>query len=196
MTWIEARELTETDSDRALANARADRRPWFRCQKLALVARFAPEPVAEIAFAEAIAAAAAGKDLYQQNAVLAWPIRAAIERGRVDLAEGWLRSVLDEAPEIKPLASRAFALSLIWPAAFPGGSRLRGKVLQTVFATCPVDVYWRADALYRQIADTLRSVSEAESDAVIAALPAGKTRTKLENARARGDRQTPRPFFW
>jgi hypothetical protein len=195
MTWIEARELTETAPDRALADARSDRRPWFRCQKLALVARFAPDPIADIAFAEAIAAAGAGKDPYQQNAVLAWPIRAAIERHRIDLAETWLRPALAAMPAVTPLASRVAALGLLWPSAFPGGPGFRDLVSRTVFATCPVDVYWQANALYRQIADTLRSVSEDESDAVIAALPPGKTRTKLENARARGDRKQPRAFF-
>jgi hypothetical protein len=195
MTWLDARTLTETDPDRALAEARADRRPWFRCQALALVARFAPEPVASAAFDEALTAAAAGKDPYQQNAVLAWPIRAAIERGRVDLAETWLRGALAAMPTIKPLASRVAALALLWPAAFPGGPKLRDIVRATVFATCPVDIYWQADKLFRQMADTLRSESEAESDAVIVALAPGKTRTKLENARARGERKSPRPFF-
>jgi hypothetical protein len=85
MDNVEAREmamqLARTDPGRALAVARGIRDPWYRCQALAWVGRYSDARTAEPALAEAAAAAAEGGDAFRRLTVLAWPIRAAIERG-------------------------------------------------------------------------------------------------------------------
>jgi hypothetical protein len=194
MARQQVQNLATTDPARALSMARTVAGPWFRCQALAQAGRFAPASTVKATLDEAVAAAAEADDAYRRTAVLAWPIRAAIERGRIELATAYLRTALDQVPSVEPLASRAYALHLLWPAVFPAGPVLREPVWQAVVAHCPADRSWRTTPLYRQIAATLRSESAAEADRVLAVLPRGKTRNKLEG-KLREERQTPRGFF-
>lgn len=195
-TREEVQSLAKSDPERALAVARTVAKPWYRCQALAIAARFAPDSLADTAFKEAVAAAGEGDDAYQRTAVLAWPIRAAIESRRPTVAKQMLLGALRQVPSVDPLASRASALSLLWQAAYPGGRILRDMIWETVVETCRPDTHWRVQSLYREIAAMLRSGSGRDADKVIEALPPGKTRTKLENAKARSEIQEPRLFFW
>src|SRR5690606_23849192 len=79
-------EIARSRPAEALRVARTIADPWFAVQALAWVARFAPDDIGETALAEASETAKAGRDAYQRSAVLAWPIRAAIETGRLAAA--------------------------------------------------------------------------------------------------------------
>jgi hypothetical protein len=194
MLWPDLGELAKTDPARALKEARASPTPSARSQDLAVVARFASGKIAATAFADAEAAAAQGEDAFQRATWLAYPIRAAIECGETKLASRLVRKAARDIATIEPAASRAQALHILWPAAFPGGAALREIVLQAALAHCPLTT-WRAKRLYRRITATLREGFDAEADRVIAALPPGETRAALEKAKARGERRRVRPFF-
>jgi hypothetical protein len=68
---------------RAFEIARTIADGWYRCQAMSEIGRVAADPLSELAFKEARAAAAAGDDDYQRAAVLAFTITAALGRGRV-----------------------------------------------------------------------------------------------------------------
>jgi hypothetical protein len=191
-----AQRLARSDPERALGFARAIRDPWYRCQALAWIARYAGPQIATVAFTEAIAAAAQGGDGYRRLAVLAWPIRAAIERGQAGRAAPWLHAALAEIATVEPMASRAYALGLLWSAAFPAGPQLRAAVRAAVLAHCPPDRSWRAARLYRTIVATLAAAHPEDGQALIAAMPGGKARTQVERRRAAGELGGPRAFFW
>jgi hypothetical protein len=127
--------------------------------------------------------------------VLAWPIRAAIECGRTSLAMSYLETALTQVPTIPQAGSRAYALGLLWQAAYPGGPAMQDAVWRTVLAGMPADRHWRAVVLYRDIAATRRYESDEAAQAIIATVPPGKARTKLENAARRRELMRPRPFF-
>src|SRR4051794_33850963 len=106
--------LTRTGNPcKALALAREVSVPWNRCIILAWVARFAPaDEVPKIA-EEALMAARKSEDAYQRLAVLAWPLRALIEREQRGKAERLLRDALPQITHVTHPVSRADALFLL-----------------------------------------------------------------------------------
>src|SRR5262249_47026495 len=87
---------------------------WYRCQALAHVAAHAPDPLSAKAFRQARAAAAASYDAFQRCGVLAYAITAALGRGTKDLAWAMLEDALAILASVEPMASRAYALHLLW----------------------------------------------------------------------------------
>ena len=100
---------------------------WYRCQAMAHIGSHAPDELAERAFRQARVAASQSYDNYQRAGVLAFPITAALARGRKDLAHAMLADALALVPAIEPMASRAYALNLLWSTiAHNGDGALRG----------------------------------------------------------------------
>jgi hypothetical protein len=179
-------ELAVTDPPRALRIARSIPDAWYRCQALTEIAQHASAERFEPLFLEAVIAAQAAPDVYQTVAVMGWPLMAAIDRGRADLAERELAGVLARVPSVTPMASRAYALELLWRSCFAGGRPFRGPIWRTIAAHVHPDRSWRAARLYRLIARDLGPGGRAR---VIAAMPDGKARRKIERGVAR--RQMP-----
>lgn len=196
---VQAREmagqLARTDPARALATARAIRDPWYRCQALAQVGRYAGPDIAARTLEEAIAAASEGGDGYRRLTVQAWPIRAAIERGLIGLAERWLKAALKQIETVNPIPSRAETLWWLWAAAFPGGPKLRSAVRTAVLAHCPPDRSWRAERLYRYMVATLAEEAPDDARALLAAMPEGRARSRIERRHAAGETGIAQPFF-
>ena len=159
---------------------------WYRCQAMAHIGSHAPDELTERAFRQARVAAAQSYDNYQRAGVLAFPITAALACGRKDLAHVMLADALALVPAIEPMASRAYALNLLWSAvAHNGDGALRGQVLAATQTHCHPDRSWRARRLYREITDWLAERDPRKAGAVVAAMPDGKARAYLERRLAR-----------
>lgn len=128
---------------------------------------------------ESMQAADACHDEYGMVAVRSWPLQTAFERGRISFAERERDRAIKLAPQIEPLASRAFALSLLWGGCYVGGPSHADPVWQAIVALCPPDLSWRAARLYRQIAKVLDSRQPGAAIEVINAMPEGKARARL-----------------
>ena len=113
-------------------------------------------------------------------AVLSWPLEVAFKRGRISFAERERDRAIKLAPQIEPLASRAFALQSLWGGCYIGGSKYAEPVWQAVLAHCPPDRSWRAARLYRHIAEVREHYERGGAALrVLRAMPAGKARAKL-----------------
>lgn len=178
-------EIVQRDPAAAYAYALTIPDGWYRCQALAIVARQAPDELSEEAFGQARRAAAQSFDNYQRAGVLAFAITAALGRGRSVLAEDMLADAFGIVPSIEPMASRAYALNLLWSTiAYHGDGRLRALVIEQVQAQVDPDRSWRARRLYRDIADWLAERDPRKAKAHVATMPKGKARAYLERRHA------------
>src|SRR5438094_225901 len=90
----EAGWLASHDVQGALAVARGLPSPRERVQALGWVARFAPDDHVEAAAQEALGIAWQSADRFQTVLAAAWPLRALIERGRLEVARTALSDLL------------------------------------------------------------------------------------------------------
>ncbi len=133
--------IAKTDTDRALELAQAIDDPWFAAQALAHVARYAP-PTRIVALARhSLRTAHRSSDPFAMCAASAWPIRALVETDHRPEASAELRALLPHVSAIAYPGSRAEALSLLFHAAFPGGTALREFVLHPRELTALLDVF-------------------------------------------------------
>ena len=181
----------------ALASARRVADPWFRCQALAKVAWEAED---EAAFGRIISEAADtaidGANGYKQVAVLAWPLRAMIERGRRAQATATTAQALPVSLRIANPVSRADALFLLWQAAYPLGGEATGDLLTALLAACHEADSWKAPRLLAHIALIVATHDPAGAQAIVATLPDGRHKRQTLRRLAAGETRTPRPFSW
>lgn len=147
MSPTEARDRASLVATRDPAAARAlaleIKDPWFRCQALASAARHADETKIEQVAQESLMAAAECDDDYKQAAVAAWPIRALVERGRVDLASDALQRARERALLATPPSSRAEALLGLLQGAWDLGASTRRQLVEDLAALHATDIFWR-----------------------------------------------------
>ncbi len=175
----EAQQAAPKDWSSALDLARKIPDGWYRAQALATVAEHAPEARLLDILNEAVKAANACHDEYGMVAVLSWPLQIAFQRGRISFAERERDRAIALAPQIEPLASRAFALQYLWGGCYIGGPDHAEPVWRAILKHCHPDWNWRAARLYRHIAEVLDSRNPGTAIKVICAMPEGKARTKL-----------------
>jgi hypothetical protein len=177
----EVDRIAPGDWSGALELARKIPDGWYRAQSLATVASHAPEPRVLDILNEAVQAADACHDEYGMVAVRSWPIEVALKRGRVSFAERERNRAIALAPRIEPLASRAFALQLLWGGCYLAGPRHAEPVWCVILALCAPDRSWRAAGLYRHIAEVREHYEPGTGAAaeVLRAMPEGKARAKL-----------------
>lgn len=177
----QAGAIAQSDPDGAYDLALTITDGWYRCQALAGVARHAPDELSEEAFRQARRAAAESYDNYQRAGVLAFAITAAFGRGRRDLVDAMLADAFRLVPSIEPMASRAYALNLLWSTiAYHDDGRLHPLVIAEVQAHVHPDRSWRARRLYRDIADWLAEREPRKAKAFVGAMPQGKAQAYLE----------------
>lgn len=189
-------KLAKSDSGAALAAARAIDDPWYRCQALAWVARFAPESEWLRIVKSALQSAAAADDRYKNVAAAAWPIRALVERSALTDAQAALRDVLPLAAEIEHIGSRAEALLLLLQAVLPASNSLRKPVFHAILDLPHEPVHWRRR---RTIREAFLMVHAREPALVAVCLPRvrdQKLRSAIESRLAAGETREPRAFFW
>lgn len=153
-------------------------------------------PVARLAFEGARNSAKLGKDAFQRGAVLAWPIRAALEVHNDSLAREMLDDALAMIPATELFCSRAVMFDLLLQAVSNNGSDFREPLLALLPAYCPPDSHWRVARLYRDIASLLREVHPNHARAFAETMPAGKAQDRILRDRVRGKRLSARSFFW
>ena len=192
----QASKLAPTDSKAPFAVAERIEDPWYAAQAFATVARHAHGPIRAKAFAASRAAARRGKDTYQQAAVLAWPLRAAIELGEEKLAEAIFVDASALLPAINNFSSRAQAFDLVFQAAFPGGAKLWRPLLDALPRLCPADSHWRAARMHREIVWILARDHINLARDLAEALPEGRTRRQALRDLANGVKSAPRMFFF
>jgi hypothetical protein len=168
-------------SDPAGALTVAHRIPdgWYRAQALSCVAEHAPGVDVAGILGEAVAAAHACEDAYNTVAVMSWPLRAALKRGRRGYARAELERVLRLAPGVEPRASRIFALQCLWSGCDAADEEFAELVWQTILALCNPDHHWRAARLFRHVAEVRESRRPGSAASVIGAMPVGKAKTAL-----------------
>jgi hypothetical protein len=178
----EAIGLARSNPSHAMDLARRIPDGWYRAQALAEIASGAPDQIADVAFAEAIAAAKSGPDAYQQVAVLGWVLAAALKRNEEKRAKQVAAIALPEIHRIEPPPSRAYALELLIQAAWRL-PMLRAAFIAATLKHLPPErchYFWRARRLYRAIALLLGKDDPRKAAGFVAALPAGKMRDQIE----------------
>jgi hypothetical protein len=137
-------DLAATDNHGALRIARGIGDPWYRCQSLACVARFAPHGEFDDRIAEAFAACFDAPNAYKLVAVAAWPICALIEREQTPRLRELIPRLLKMADSIDHPVSRMDALGSLLYAVFPAGDPFRKTVFQEYARACEVANSWKA----------------------------------------------------
>lgn len=191
-----ASKLASTDWQAALTIARKIDDPWFTCQAVAAVARFAPQgqvvPLADNAIREAERA----EDPYRTAGSSAWPLRALLERGEKLRIEWHLPRMLLVVPRVRLGPSRSEALFLILSAVFPGGRALWRPVIREAMKEAPRPWHWRTR---RSLAESILMISGDDEDYArecCAQLADLKHRAKVLARLDAGERLAPREFFW
>lgn len=132
------------DNHDALKVARGIKDPWYRCQSLACVARFAPHGEFDDRIEEALAACFGAANAYKCVAVAAWPVCALTEREQaVRLAE-LIPRLLKVAETIDHPVSRMDALGSLLHGVFPAGDPYRKMVFAASARACDGANSWKA----------------------------------------------------
>ncbi len=191
----EASDETKSDAhQKARAIAKKIEDPWFRCQAIAWIARYADAKDVLSTAKQAMDAAGDCEDAYQQAAGSAWVVRALLERDQRDNALTMLELGLHAAPRIGGESSRSEALFLIYQAAFDLSEEFRRSTLFALAELYEQNPHWRIERNYR---DALVMAKSLDAD-FVAKLARGhndKQRARLEKALA-NDTAEPRTFFW
>ena len=191
-----AGRLAPDDPARALSTARAIRDPWYACQALAWVARFAPEQQFSKTVYESLHVVRNEADPYRAVAPSAWPLRAIVERDHLEILPSVVPDLLLRAEEIEILASRSEALFLLFQAVFPAGRKHWFPVLESLRKASMPLISWRQK---RNLADAImivRGEDEPLALEIYNALDDEKLKKKLTKMWAVSERHLPRKFFW
>lgn len=187
--------LARTDAKAALEVALGIDDPWFACQALGGVARFADDasvlPIAK----RAIEASRRTGDVYKVVGAAAWPVRALVERHQERALDAILDELLGVAPQILPLASRAEGLFLLFSAIYPAGRASWERVFAALAAASNPMVHWRQE---RNIRDAILIIASDDLEFAEEAcrwIQDVKAREKIARRMAAGERLSVRGFF-
>lgn len=183
------------DSAKALLLARKIRDPWYRCQALAAVARFAADDQIIRVADDALSAAKLGKDGYARVAAAAWPVRALAERDEVRHAQQVLVRLLDDASRIEQPTSKAEALFLLCQAAWPLPMAVRQPVLGALIAACLAADSWKAGRIMRDVALMVAADSKEKAQGMINAMHQSIYKRQAQKRLDAAQFETDRSFF-
>lgn len=190
-----ALSLAVADTQAALTIARSIKDPWFACQALAWVGRFASNKEFLPIVKESLRVGRRSKDKYKALAVAAWPVRALVERRHTQGLPGIMEDLLLLSEDVSPKASRSEALFLLFQAVFPAGRDHWRPVLRSLCdASIPI-VHWRQG---RNLLDTVLIVSNEDpslASELIEMVDDPKLKGRIERALV-SQASYVRPFFW
>jgi hypothetical protein len=192
----EPTRATVHEFERSLAAARKVREPWFRCQELACVARYAPDGDVVRVAEEAVRAAMEGKDAYQRVAVCAWPLRALAERKRIAKANRLVGRILPIAEDIDHPVSRLDALLLLWQAAAGLPSGTRERLLQALISACSAANSWKAGRAMHDIALILAGEDPGRANRLVGSMRESAYKRRAQRRLDAGEKWEARRFFW
>jgi len=190
-----ATKLAPSDFLKALQAARQVSKPWYRCQALAAVARFAPESDIIRIADEAVDAARLGRDVYQRVAATAWPIRALAERNKIPQAQRLMAQSLDEARYDLHPVSRMAALVLLWQAAWPLPGGIKQQALTALLVTCRVADSWKAGRIMRDVALAVAFEDKKQAQEIINTMRESVYKRQAQRRFETGQIETVRFFF-
>jgi len=185
-----------TDTPAALALARTISDPWYCCQALAWVARFAPEAEFKAIVQESLSACLAANDPYQVVGAAAWSLRAMVERSHDKEVRRLLPRLLTRAADIANPVSRLDALFLLWQAVFPLGIEFHRQVLNLLVEACQEADRWKSPDTLVQVILMLALNSPLEAEQLVVSMPDGRHKRQVKRRIAAGQYQSPRTFFW
>jgi hypothetical protein len=191
-----ASRLAPTDTVRALAAARAITDPWYACQALAWVARFAAESEFSRIIQDSLRVVRDEADAYRVVAASAWPIRAIVERNHLEMLPSIVPDLLRRAEDIEILASRSEALFLIFQAIFPAGSKHWRPVLESLRRASTQLMSWRQRRNLLDAIMIVRGEDEKLALEITNSIDDQKLKGKIERTWAASEPRLPRPFFW
>lgn len=188
--------LARTDTVQSLELARAIDQPWYRCQALSYVARFAPDqrvvPIAE----ESVRAGKACTEGYHCVASVAWPVRALIERDHLDPAMKFVREAVEASRSIGHPVCRLDALELLWMAVFPAGVASRERTQSALVDACTSAKSWKAGRCLTHMVELLATDDPAAAARIARLLATGRYRSRADRAlRAQTAIASVRSFF-
>jgi hypothetical protein len=182
----------------ALAAAREEKSYRGQCQAMAWVARYVRDQrhVAPTALAAA-EAAAQDEDAYGAVFVLAWPIRALLERGEPKVAAHMLAGAIEKAAVVTPAASQSEALFMLMQAAMFGEERnLWMLTFKALLASSFPSVNWRQGRNVRDAICMAAAIDFPFAKLAAEGLPDEKLKTNVLSLLSQNKKQKPRPFFW
>jgi hypothetical protein len=191
----EAMLLAKTDTDKALAVARAIREPWYKAQSLAWIGFFCKSARFRDILEESRVASWSAIDPYQTVGSSPWRLRAWIERGEVGAATKEAAQLLERADTIEHPVSRLEALTSLLPGVFPlDGPRRR--VLDAQIRAAGSAQSWRSGNRLRNSAIILAATGHGDDAArVLAAMPDGPYKRQAMRGIAEAKSIEIRPFF-
>lgn len=170
--------------------------PWYRCQALGWVARFAPDDQVMRLARDALRTSLTTDDPYQQAGASAWPLRALVERGHENYVEEAIPAVLAITNRVESLASRSEALFLLLQAVLPAKRGCWLPVFDALRAASQPMLHWRQGRNIRDacvmIASGDLTLAESACEEIADERVRQRTRKDLDG----GARGKPRAFFW
>jgi len=188
-------ELAPADAIAALKIARGIVDPWYRCQALAMVARYIPEKDFDTTMAEALEACHSNLDVYKCVAVSAWPVRAAVERGQIEHLDRLVPELLAKAGMIQHPVSQLEGLSVLFQAVYPAGEPHRSAVFHAVRTACQGANSWKAGSRLAFAALMLAQDDPETAMQAISGMPESRYKRRALAAFADGEFAKPRRFF-
>lgn len=187
--------MASTSTTQSLALARRITDPWFRCQALAHVARFASKELVSPLAREAFDTALTQEDPYEIVAVSAWPVRALIERDETDMLPLWLGQLVKRAKRIDHPVSRLEGLFLLWQASFPFMHSATEKVFQEFMEACAAANSWKAGSRSEAALLILASRDPVRAAALAERMRDSKYKQRTLKRLSESIRWEPRSFF-
>lgn len=193
-----ASRLASDQPERALSVARGIEAPWFRCQALSEVARYWPDQKYDHILTEAVRAADMQDEVYKQDAVSAWPIRAYLERNNVGPARVLLTKYIRASASIANMGSRSEALLLVFEAAKPFADSLWQPVFDALVAASEPSLSWRQGRALKYAAEMSVSDNRKLLQQAMQRLSDEKHLAALRSLlhSERRAQSLPRSFFW
>jgi len=129
-------------------------------------------------------------------AVLAWPIRALIERGKTQDAEELILLALETAETMEHRVNKMDALDLVWQASWPIEGAMRKTVLDALLAACHDANSWKSGRIMSHVALVVAANNKIHAQQIVDSMRVGIHRRRSQRKLDAGETQDVRPFFW
>ena len=162
--------LMTSDLPAALAEARSNPHPWYRCQSLATVAADVTDPTeAARILEEALEAAREQEEPNRIVSVAAWPISEIVRRSLGDVSEV-ITELLDVISREPNPVRRGDALLLLLEAVMPD-PRLREIVLEPLLHACTTGHGWKCRRILQHTALAVATANRKLAEQLMARIP-------------------------
>jgi hypothetical protein len=191
------KKMSGLELSTALEAARAETTCRGQAQAMAWIARNVRSQRHVVSTAQAsMEAAARDEDPYGAVFVLAWPVRALLERNELRYAKQLLADAIDKSDAVTPASSQSEALFLLMQAAMFGTERMWDAAFHKLIACSLPVVHWRQGRNIRDAICMAATFDFAFAKQAAQDLPDEKLKATVLELLGNGKKQPPRPFFW